>query len=131
MKIPNDTSADSRDGCSPLPTSMWSDLLFYLITILLLFYLLLLAVHLLQENISRNTFRRLLLKRKKDIFNNYNINDTKRCLHGIQNLQSKRYLMKRSSCLLLNLLFWFVKVSLKSEAIVVFLKKRVAGCYWN
>ena len=30
----------------------------------------------------RNTFRWLLLQRKKDIFNNHNVYDNKRCLHG-------------------------------------------------
>ena len=41
----------------------------------------------------------------------------------------KRYLMNRSSRLLLNLLFWFAKVSLIREAIVVLLRKRGAGCF--
>ena len=41
----------------------------------------------------------------------------------------KRYLMNRSSRLLLNLLFWFAKVSLIREAIVVLLRKRAAGCF--
>ena len=30
----------------------------------------------------RNTFRWLLLQRKKDIFNNHNVYDNKKCLHG-------------------------------------------------
>ena len=51
------------------------------------FYLLLLVLHLLQENIFRNIFRWLLLKHENDIFNNYNINDNKRCLHGNKNPQ--------------------------------------------
>ena len=41
----------------------------------------------------------------------------------------KRYLMNRSSRLLINLLFWFAKVSLIREAIVVLLRKRAAGCF--
>ena len=41
----------------------------------------------------------------------------------------KRYLMNRSSRLLLNLLFWFAKVSLMREAIVMLLRKRAAGCF--
>ena len=41
----------------------------------------------------------------------------------------KRYLMNRSSRLLLNLLFWFAKVSLIREAIVILLRKRAAGCF--
>ena len=36
----------------------------------------------------------------------------------------KRYLMNRSSRLLLNLLFWFAKVSLIREAIVLVKRKR-------
>ena len=39
----------------------------------------------------------------------------------------KRYLMNRSSCLSLNLLFWFAKVSLIREAIVFLLKKGKGG----
>ena len=43
----------------------------------------------------------------------------------------KRYLMNRSSRLLLNFLFSFAKVSQIREAIVALLKKRVAGCFRN
>ena len=99
-----------------------------------IFISLLLVLQLLQENIFPNTLQWLLLKRENDIFNDYNINHNKRCLHSrkIRNrIGLKRYLMGSSSCLLLNLLFWFVKVSLTRKAIVVLLKKRAAGCFRN
>ena len=51
------------------------------------FYFLLLVLLLLQENIFRNTFGWLLLKRKNDIFNNHNVNHKKRYFHGSKNLQ--------------------------------------------
>ena len=87
-----------------------------------------------QENIFRNTFRWLLLKRKNDIFNNHNVCDSKRCLHGSKNpceIDLKRYLMNRSIHLLLNFLFWFAKIALIREGIVVLLKKRAAGYFRN
>ena len=43
----------------------------------------------------------------------------------------KRYLMNRSSCVLLSFLFWFAKTALISEEIVVLLNKRAAGCFRN
>ena len=43
----------------------------------------------------------------------------------------KRYLMNRSSCVLLIFLFWFAKTALISEEIVVLLNKRAAGCFRN
>ena len=46
-------------------------------------------LHLLQENIFCNTFRQLLLEYKNNIFNNYNINDNQRCLHGNKYPQKK------------------------------------------
>ena len=42
----------------------------------------------------------------------------------------KIYLMNRSSCLLLNL-FCYANISLISEAILVLLKKKAAGCLRN
>ena len=47
-------------------------------------------------------------ERKKDIFNNHNVYDNKRCLHGSKNphrMVLKRYLMNTSSRLLLKFLF--------------------------
>ena len=48
-----------------------------------------------------------------------------RCLHRSKNLHRKKpkKVVSRSRRLLLNLLFWFVKVSLIREAIVILLKK--------
>ena len=43
----------------------------------------------------------------------------------------KRYLMNRSSRVLLTFLFWFAKIALIREEIVVLLKKRAAGCFRN
>ena len=43
----------------------------------------------------------------------------------------KRYLMNRSSRVLLIFLFWFAKIALIREEIVVLLKKRAAGCFRN
>ena len=61
---------------------------------------------------------------QKDIFNNHNVSDNKRCVHGSKNphrIGLKRYLMNRSSRLLLIFLFWFGKIALKRERIVVLL----------
>ena len=68
------------------------------------FYLLLLALHLLQENIFRNTFGWLLLKRKYDVFNKYIISDKRDAFTAAKTRKRiglKKYLMNRSSCLLL------------------------------
>ena len=68
------------------------------------FYLLLLVLHLLQENIFRNTFRWLLLKRKNDVFNKYRISDKRDAFTAAKirkRIGLKKYLMNRSSCLLL------------------------------
>ena len=43
----------------------------------------------------------------------------------------KRYLMNRSSRVLLIFLFLFAKITLIREEIVVLLKKRAAGCFRN
>ena len=43
----------------------------------------------------------------------------------------KRYLMNRSSRVLLIFLFWFAKIALIREEIVVLLKKRAAACFRN
>ena len=43
----------------------------------------------------------------------------------------KRYLMNRSSRVLLIFLFSFAKIALTREEIVVLLKKRAAGCFGN
>ena len=88
--------------------------------------------HLFQENIFRKTFRWLLLKRKKDIFNNHNVYDNKRCLHDSKNphrIGLKRYLMNWSSRSLLNILFLFVKITPIRKGVVVLLKKRATGCF--
>ena len=92
------------------------------------------VLYLFQENIFRKTCRWLPLKHKKDIFNNHNLYDNKRCLHGSKiphRIGLKRYLMDSSSRLLLNFLFWFAKIALIREGIVVLLKKRAAGCFRN
>ena len=89
------------------------------------------VLYLFQENIFLKTCRWLPLKRKKYIFNNHNLYD-KRCLHGSKiphRIDLKRCLMNRSSRLLLNFLFWFAKIALIREGIVVLLKKRAAGCF--
>ena len=43
----------------------------------------------------------------------------------------KRYLMNRSSRVLQIFLFWFAKIALIKEEIVVLLKKRATGCFRN
>ena len=43
----------------------------------------------------------------------------------------KRFLMNRSSRVLLIFLFWFAKIALIGDEIVVLLKKRATGCFRN
>ena len=84
------------------------------------FFLLLLVLHLLQENIFCSTSRWLLLKRKNDIFNNYNkmkMRDVFAVAKICNRIGLKRYLMNRSSRFLLNFLFRFAKGYLIKKAI--------------